>query len=310
MAKKQIINNDAITVRVAEGPVESVLEAGEAVVESVEHAAEKVVETAVNQVDRIVTVTKNNPLVLAGVFIVGAAVGGFATYKYVEKRLVAKFEAELTEQIAAAKAYRRQVQKEGEFESPESAVQALVPAEVVEAVSTYQGREKRVPYNKPETIEPPVEVVVEKIEVQHNVFVEAATDPRDWDYNAEIADRELNPNKPYAISFDEHNENSMHHEQVTFTYYEMDETLADEQDKIVDNIEYTVGIDNLQRFGHGSHDANVVYVRNEALDLDFEIVKSRGSYKVEVLGMTEETDAELRHSRSRRPNRRSWREDE
>jgi len=303
MAKKEILNNDALTIRASEGVVNLVEDA----VDTVGSA----VDTVENTVERVVTVTKNNPFVLAGVLLVGAAIGGFVSYKITQKYLTARFDEELTEQIAAAKQFHSRLAKEGEFESPESAVKALVPDSVVEAVQSYQGREKMVPYDKPDTIvdpRPPVDVVVEEVNVTKNVFVQAKDDdPRDWDYNAELADRELNPDVPYAISFEEFNENEPNHEQTTLTYYEMDDTLVDSQDKPVDDTEYTVGDDNLNRFGDGSGDPNVVYVRNNKIDMDFEIVRDKGSYQKQVFGTDPETN--LSHSR-RRPDRRSWRADE
>ena len=302
MAKKEVLNNDVVTLRVGES-VTDILDEATA-------ATEKTLDILENQVDRVVTVTKNNPFLLVGVALVAASAGAFVAYKIAEKRLGEKFDAELSEQIAAAKEYRSRVAKEGEFESPESAVKALVPDEVVEAVQSYQGREKPIAYDKPETIvdpRPPVEVVVEEVAVTQNVFVSRQDDPRDWDYNAEIADRELNPEVPYTISFDEFNDNEVNHEQTTLTYYDEDDTLVDSKDQPIDNTEYTVGDDNLTRFGHGSGDVNVVYVRNEKIDMDFEIVRSRGSYQREILGSDPEPN--LQHSR-RRPNRRNWRADE
>lgn len=310
MAKKEIINTDNVTLRVGEGAADLIDTAIEQTSEAIE-VAEKALDHAENAVEKVVTITKNNPWIIAAAFLVGAGLGGFVAYKVVEKRLSTQFEAELTEQIAAAKAYRTRVAKEGEFETPEGAVNALVPDEVVEAVKSYQGRGAQIPYNKPENIDPrpPVEVVVENAEVTQNVTVVTKEDPRDWDYNAEIADREQNPNIPYTISFEEFNENNVGHEQTNMTYYEADQTLADSQDGIVDNRDYVVGEANLRRFGHGSHDPNVVYVRNERIDMDFEILRSNGSYQSEVLNIDPEP-ASLQHSRTRRPNRRSWRDDD
>lgn len=301
MAKKEILNNDAVTLRVGETAADILDEAAE--------VTEKTLDIIENTAERVVTVTKNNPFILAGVFVVGLGIGGFVAYKVAEKRLSAQFDQELDEQIAAAKAYRTRIAKEGEFETPEGAVNALIPDEVVSAVQSYQGRAKPVAYDKPETIDPrpPVEVVVENLEVTNTVNVVAKDDPRDWDYNAEIADRELHPEIPYTISFEEFNENAPGHEQVTMTYYAMDDTLADSQDKPVDNTDYVVGDDNLNRFGHGSGDPNVVYVRNEKIDMDFEIVRSNGSYQKEVIGSDPEPT--LQHSR-RHSNRRNWRADE
>lgn len=306
MAKREILNNDAVTLRVGEGAAE--------VIEQASDAVEETLDILENTVERVVTVTKNNPFLVTGALLLGIGIGGLIAYKIAEKKLSAQFDEELTEQIAAARHYHTRIAKEGEFESPEGAVKALVPEAVVEAVRSYQGREKPVPYNKVQEIvdpRPPVDVVVEEVQVTQNVFVEAAKndepDPRDWDYNAEIADRELNPNIPYTISFEEFNENNVEHEQATMTYYAMDDTLVDSQDKPVDNTEGIVGDDNLSRFGHGSGDPNVVYVRNEKIDMDFEIVRSNGSYQKEVFGT--DPDPALQHSR-RRPNRRTWRADE
>lgn len=301
MVKKEILNNDVVTLRVGETAADILEEAIE--------ATEKTLDILENTAERVVTVTKNNPFILAVVFVVGAGIGGFIAYKISEKRLSSKFDQELTEQIAAAKAYRTRIAKEGEFETPEGAVNALIPDEVVSAVQAYQGREKPVAYNNPGSIDPrpPVDVVVESIEVTQNITVVAKDDPRDWDYTAEVADRELNPEIPYTISFHEFNENPVGHEQTTMTYYALDDTLADSQDKPVDNTDYVVGDDNLNRFGHGSGDPNVVYIRNEKIDMDFEIVRSNGSYQKEVIGS--DPDTTLQHSR-RRSNRQSWRADE
>lgn len=305
MAKKEVLNNDVVTLRVGESVTDVLDEASDTI--------EQTLDILENQVDRVVTVTKNNPVLIVGALVVGLGVGGFIAYKVAVKRTSLKYEDILTEEIAAAKSFHRRLAKE-DYPTPESAVEALVPDEVVEAVQSYQGREKRVPYNRPEEIveeapkdpRPPVEVVVEEVKVQqNNVFVQAETDPRDWDYRLELADREANPDQPYVISFKEFNQNEPNHEQATLTYYAMDDTLADSKDAPVDNTEYTVGDDNLTRFGHGSHDRNVVYVRNEKLSMDFEIVRSDGSYQREVLGF----EPEVRHSQ-RRVHRRRWSADE
>lgn len=296
MAKKELLNNDALTLRVAE-PVVDILDEASDVIE--------------NQVDRFVTVTKNNPLIVVGALILGAGIGAAVAWKIADKKISLKYDEILLEEIAKTKEFYSRLNKAGVFETPESAVEALVPEEVVEAVQAYQGREPRVPYNNPKDIvvkdpRPPVNVEVEKVEVSHNVFVQAATDPRDWDYNHEIAQR--TGDKPYVISFDEFDAGEEGHEQQNLSYYVDDNTLVDERDAPIDNTEYVVGDDNLLRFGHGSNDKNVVYVRNENIDTDFEIVRALGSYKRDVLGLDDD-DPELRHSH-RRPNRRSWRADE
>lgn len=313
MPKKEILNNDAVTLRVGETAAD-ILEETSEVIEQTLDILESIPE-------KVVTVTKNNPWLIAGALLLGAGIGAAITYKIVEKRLGDKFDRELDEQMEATREWRHRIAKEGVFESPESAVKAIIPeGEVADVVQQYRGREKPIPYNDPSKIvtdpRPPVETVVEKVEaVTQNVFVEAqkATSvrngPLDWDEDAmraEIADRELHPDKPYAISFEEYNENHPNHEQTTLMYYVQDDTLVDAQDKPIDDTEYAVGDDNLTRFGHGSHDPNVVYVRNEKIDMDFEIVRDMGSYHKALFG----TDPNPSLQHSRRTNRRRGREDE
>jgi hypothetical protein len=156
----------------------------------------------------------------------------------------------------------------------------------------YQGK---VPYNRPEKIAD--EVVVEAEVKQTNVFVEATPDPRDWDYNREIQNR--SPEAPYVISHEEFVAGEEGHDREVLTYYEDDEVLVDTRDVPVPDNDVTVGDDNLRRFGHGSHDNNVVYVRNEKLGLDFEIVRHKGSFTIESAG----PEPVIRHSHQRRSRR-------
>lgn len=251
-------------------------------------------------------VVRNNPLVVAGAFFVGIGIGGIIAWKISEKRTMLKYESIMAEEIDAAKRFYKRLAKEGEFSSPESTVEALgvekTESDAAEALKSYQGVPENAvqpvtPYNRVEEVVTPV-VEVEKVEVTNNVFVESRTDPRDWDYRLEIADREANPGRPYVISFDEFNENSLNHEQSTLAYYAEDDTLVDERDQPIDNVDYTIGDDSLTRFGHGSNDGKIVYVRNENISMDFEVIRSEGSYSREVLGILP-PGVSIRHSHRR-----------
>lgn len=287
MAKTEILNNDAVTVRV-------------------DDAVAEVLETVEDVVENVVTITKNNPLIIAGALVVGVGIGGFIAYKVAVKRTTLRYEDILTVQLEEARSFYARLNKTGPFETVGGAAAVLIPEEeAADIVTQYQGKAPHVPYDKPELINkktseaPAVSVETEKVEVTTNVFVEAATDPADWDLNAEIPKR--TPERPYVISFEEFDANEHGHENVSLTYYEGDETLADARSEVIDNVEYTVGEDNLHRFGHGSHDSRTVYVRNELLDIDFEVLRMEGSYASEVLSLEEDSPTELRHSRH--PNR-------
>lgn len=289
MAKREIINNDAVTVRVSES-----------VTDAVENALDTVSDTldvVESQVERVVTVTKNNPWMIVGAFALGAGIAGFFAYKWAEKKVTLHYEELITEEIEQARTFYSRLNKEGSFETPEAAVAALAPEKAADALISYSGTQK-VPYNKPGEIVVTTPVEDPRPDVR-NVFADRG-DPRDWDYVAEQRYREENPGVPYVISSEEFEENPDHHEQITLTYFAGDEILADETDKVVEDIDQTVNVSSLSRFGEGSQDNKVVYVRNERISADFEILLSEGAYSVEVLGAVE---GELKHSAIRHPNR-------
>jgi hypothetical protein len=98
------------------------------------------------------------------------------------------------------------------------------------------------------------------------------------------------------------------YEKATVTYFSHDDVLADERDARIDGIDEQFGLENLERFGHGSEDPNIVYIRNDKLQIDFEVVKSDGSFTAEVLGIDEDS-ADLQHSAVRMRPRRAYDDD-
>jgi hypothetical protein len=104
-----------------------------------------------------------------------------------------------------------------------------------------------------------------------------------WNYEKELPKR--NKNHPYVIHQDEFNERNNEYTQLTWTYYAPDNILVDEHDEVVVRPELTVGEQSLKRFGHGSDDENVVFVRNDRIEIEWEICRTLKSYEVEVLGL-------------------------
>ena len=80
--------------------------------------------------------------------------------------------------------------------------------------------------------------------------------------------------KPYIIAPEEFGEID-DHETISLTYY-ADRVLADEDDELVENIDDTVGFDSLARFGEYEDDS--VFVRNEKLKCDYEILLDQRTY--------------------------------
>lgn len=82
------------------------------------------------------------------------------------------------------------------------------------------------------------------------------------------------PNKPYIISPEEFGE-SGNYMQISLTYYS-DGVLADDEDEIIEDIDDTVGEDFADHFGDYEDDS--VFVRNDRLRCDYEILKDNRSY--------------------------------
>lgn len=303
-----------------------------------EQTAEVVAENLEDVIDgvvEVVEVVRNNYVLLGAVLVAGVAGGTGLGYFLAVKKLGKEFDARLEEEITRAKEFYATVNKvdvDGAVLTPMQVLEDRHGVEAAaEALRTYQGEEhedlsKQItnegePYDdvvderhirKMEQAQfnsisldkevseagGEVTVVTEKTETR-NVFV----DPT-FDLEEEMKYR--TDEKPYVITHDEYYEAEREYDTASLTYYELDDTLVDEKDKPVEGIDKVVGDDNLVRFGHGSKDKNIVFVRNDRLETDYEIVKSTGSYLEEVLGMPKEEPNSLKHS-DQRDRRRAFR---
>jgi len=117
--------------------------------------------------------------------------------------------------------------------------------------------------------------------------------PDEWDYELEYNSRKSH--LPYVIHVEEYKLNELGCGQDTVTYYEVDDVLVDSADRVIDNHYAKLGP---LLWNHGSLDANVVYIRSETLNMEWEVLRSESSYALEVLGQSYEAqdEKELRHS--------------
>lgn len=92
---------------------------------------------------------------------------------------------------------------------------------------------------------------------------------------AKTIEREKEEKKPYVIPPEEFAETEGY-DVITLTYF-TDGVLADNDDTIMEDVDNTVGLDSLNRFGEYEDDS--VFVRNDRLKCDFEILLSQKSYK-------------------------------
>jgi hypothetical protein len=127
------------------------------------------------------------------------------------------------------------------------------------------------------------------IEVPEERLINIFTVDDDWNYELEYEKR---GNGIYIIHADEYIQGDYEFKQETVTYYAEDDIMADMEDTPIYNYYDRMGE---LKFGHGSKDKNVVYIRNERLNREWEVLLHHGSYEVEVKGLYND-GGELKHS--------------
>jgi hypothetical protein len=220
----------------------------------VTEVAEPVAEAVEKAVQEIPASAVRTPVAAIGI-AVGIASGLAIGYFVARRRLEAKYEKIAEDEISQMRDHfrKRVVAKEAKPELSDIG---------------------RLKYNSdiPEQVIP--EEIREKLDTKPLVD--------EWDWEVEKAQRV--PHIPYVIHVDERHERD--YQEVTLTYYAGDDILCDEQDKPIENLDQVMGAENLDKFGHGSGDKYVVYVRNETLELDLEICWSDKHYAEEVHGFS------------------------
>lgn len=211
-------------------------------------------------------------LLLIATAVASAGAGGFAGYKYAERQLVRAFEERLDQETLAMRRLYGAMKKEKDateeaLDQVEAELASSTPPEVQVLLDEYAGEKKEpVAYHKIKTSD----VKVNKKEKE--LFVRP------------VFQQDENRGPIHVISLQEHEENEPSYQQVTLTWYAGDETLTDEREDIIEDYTNVIGEHALGRFGDLSEDENVVHVRNNVLMVDYEIIRSKGTYQQEVLG--------------------------
>jgi hypothetical protein len=175
------------------------------------------------------------------IFSLGAAAGAFVAWRIVKT----KYEQIAQEEIDSVREmYRSRLQDEEEPEQVEDEV---------------------TPTNKGDFSEMPDVKDYLKI-LQQTQYTE--------DINYQKVEEEQMSMRPYVISpedFGEHDD----YETISLTYY-ADGTLTDSTDEPIEDVEYVVGEDSLTHFGEYEDDS--VFVRNDRLRTDYEILLDTRNY--------------------------------
>lgn len=230
--------------------------------------------------------TSSHSLGLAfGGFVVGAGLGAVAGYIFAKRKLETKYSEIAAEEIADMREH---------YAAKATALDSEASKTNLDEIVRERGyaQSPEITTGPPMAVSPPAAVteaaeeeeeIVETLEVR-NIFEDHRIED-EWDYHRERASR--SPMSPYVIHRDERDDNDAYDE-VTWTYYEEDDVVCNELDEVIagEDRERILGEANLEKFGHGSGDSQIVYVRNDNLEMDIELIKSPNSYAEEVHGLS------------------------
>jgi hypothetical protein len=189
-------------------------------------------------------------------FVLGVAVGSVVTWRYVEK----KYEQIAQEEIDSVKevfSKRETDVTEDDEVIREKASNAKEKPNIVE----YAAKLREQGYTNYSDVEPETK-------------------------KEEVNEESMDIDTPYVIQPEEVGEFD-DYEIIGLTYY-ADQVLTDEDDKLVEDIEDTIGFDSLSRFGEYEDDS--VFVRNDRLKCDYEILLDQRKYSDVIKRRPHEVD--------------------
>ena len=225
----------------------------------------------------------------AGTLVLGAGLG----YYLGTKRTIKAADEIIKAEVSEARDFYARTFKADEYNTPESAAEALGAnvnlEKAADALRIYKGMSA-------------TDVIVDELAQEEeperpkskNIFSDS-TDV--------LAIDDRRPDQPYVISLEEWMENEPENNQISVTWYAGDHILADEREDIIEDVDQIVGHANLELFGLASGDPNVVHVRLEMRDLDIEVNRHSGEFRRIVQGFT---DDDLQHSDQRMRRRPRW----
>ena len=208
----------------------------------------------------------NNNFRTSLVFILGLTIGSLATYKIVKD----KYAKIAQEEIDSVKETFKEREITKKSKNDEVRIKQAV---VSKSENEYK---KTVKESKPNIDE------TEDYREYMNKINENSYAPIDYSSisnKKEIKKEVLEPKtddciSPYIISPEEFGAFG-DYDMISLTYYS-DKVLTDDRDDLIENIEFTIGEESLNHFGEYEDDS--IFVRNESLRTDFEILMDNRLY--------------------------------
>lgn len=137
--------------------------------------------------------------------------------------------------------------------------------------------------------------VVEETTDETEEEVPEADDGIPWDWDKELTERLSTA--PYILHLEEWTAQELGFSQRALTFYHQDKILVDEDSAPIYNHSNVVGE---LKFGHGSGQDDVVYIRNHEYKAEYEITRLDQSFAMEIHGLEAEQNArikDLRHGK-------------
>lgn len=192
------------------------------------------------------------------IFVLGAAAGSLATWKLIEK----KYKDIAQEEIDSVKDTFSKMKKN---EYPDKLEDYPNFEEFDDSDDSDDVEEEPKPEQKIDRNNKPDIVEYAKILSETGYTNYAERQDKKEKKGVEPVEDE----RPYVISPDEFGEKDGY-ENVTLTYY-ADGVLTDYFDNVISNVDEVVGLDSLDHFGE--YEDDVVFVRNEKMETDYEILR-------------------------------------
>lgn len=243
---------------------------------------------------RKLKVTKNQVILgsaFVGTFSAGAGLG----YVLTRRNLKAKYESWIAQELEEARQFYSTLNKKEEYSDPVELAAKYEQSDdgldtVEENLTDFVTELGYVPPIQEDVHIKKAVKSVKKQKVDKNIFKENELSSFNGTWNQEEEEANRTEEAPYILHHDEFMHAEVGYKQLSLTYFEGDDVLVDDEDRPIEEVESTVGNDNLLKFGHGSKDNNVLYIRNDRMELDFEVIRTKSKYTVDVLGYIEHSD--------------------
>jgi hypothetical protein len=265
-----------------------------------EQAVEQVVETVAENLEEAAVVVRHiNAQRVAysvGGLAVGVAIGFFIGYRLNRAKIRAEAFKESEEEVEKIREMYRdnariRIDEKPDLDEVVEDRGYIVTDEIVERPTR-----PPVPVDEPSATRPDVPPGPDLVPVEYGQrriptikLDTGKSKDLHWDFEEELASR--SEEHPYILHQDEYRDNQKGYKQEVLTWWAGDNVLTDEQEQPLSNADELVDLNHMSKFGHGTDDFDVIFIRNDKLQVEYEIGRMPTSYEEEVQGLTNDDES-------------------